>query len=133
MKNHGRFWLALLVAVVLPTPIVVLRYAWGSLSIDDGYGWIRTRGFGILALLISGGHVLVLGLPAFLVLKSFKRNPLVVDNRRWIYFGVHSGGDFGVAAQFLVRQFIFQRGSCRENGANNDQWCANCRRVDSVR
>jgi hypothetical protein len=68
MKNYS-LWLALLVAVVLPALIIVLLYARESPSIEDGFGWIR--GFAILVLLISGGHVFALGLPAFLLLKSY--------------------------------------------------------------
>jgi hypothetical protein len=71
-QNRVPFWLALLAAAVLPALLVVALYARGSLSMGDGYGWIRTRNFAVLVLLVSSGHVLVLGIPAFLALKHLK-------------------------------------------------------------
>jgi len=35
----------------------------------DGYGWVRTGNFGAMALAVSAGHVLILGVPTFIVLK----------------------------------------------------------------
>jgi hypothetical protein len=72
VHSRVRFWLALLAVTVLPALIVIALYDRGSQTMGDGYGWIRTRNFAILALLVSGGHVLVLGLPAFLSLKHLK-------------------------------------------------------------
>ena len=34
----------------------------------DDYGWARIRNFGLMALYISAGHVLVLGVPLFVVM-----------------------------------------------------------------
>jgi hypothetical protein len=61
--------LALLTAITLPALAMIIPYASATLSVGDDYGWLRTRNFSFLAVTVSAGHVLLLGIPTFLVLK----------------------------------------------------------------
>ncbi|HSC08979.1 MAG TPA: hypothetical protein VLD59_19300 [Steroidobacteraceae bacterium] len=58
----------ILAAAAVPAALLVVPYAIGSLEHEDAYAWVRIRTFATIALFISAVHVLVLGLPAFLLL-----------------------------------------------------------------
>jgi hypothetical protein len=67
--------LAFIAAIVLPTAIMVAWYLYGQFQVfeaDDPYIWVRTRGFLGLTAVIVSGFVLVLGLPAYLLLRYLK-------------------------------------------------------------
>lgn len=64
---------AFLSAVIFPTLLIVGWYLYGQFSIfesDDPYIWVRTRNFLLLVLMISTGYVVLLGIPAFYLLKK---------------------------------------------------------------
>ena len=69
MRTLTRVMLAFLAAVVMPALIIVVPYAFGSVSMGDDYGWVRTKNFAVIAFTISAAYVFVLGLPSFLLLK----------------------------------------------------------------
>ncbi len=67
--------LAFIAAIALPTVIMVGWYLYGQFQVfeaDDPYIWVRTRGFLGLTAVIVSGFVLVLGLPAYLLLRYLK-------------------------------------------------------------
>ena len=67
-----RLIIAFAAAVLAPTCALALWYLYGQfVAFDSGdpYIWVRTRGFLLLCLAISAGHVIVLGIPAYLVLR----------------------------------------------------------------
>lgn len=41
-----------------------------SFDPDDPYIWVRTKNFTLICLTVAAGHVLVLGLPGFLILRT---------------------------------------------------------------
>ena len=70
-----RIALAFLSAVTLPAMLMTAWYLYGqfqTFEADDPYIWIRTRSFLWLTFLISGGFVLILGLPTYFLLRYFK-------------------------------------------------------------
>jgi len=69
MKGAVALVVAFIAAALLPALAIVVPYAYGSLSMGDGYGWARTRNFGAMALAVSAGHVVLLGIPTFALLK----------------------------------------------------------------
>jgi hypothetical protein len=47
-------------------------YLYGQFAVfeaNDPYIWVRTRGFAILCLVIAAAHVILLGIPAYLLLR----------------------------------------------------------------
>ena len=71
-----RLVLAFIAAIALPTALMALWYLYGqfqTFEADDPYIWVRTRGFLGLTAGISAGFVLILGLPAYLLLRYFKK------------------------------------------------------------
>ena len=64
--------LAFLAAILVPVCLMAGWYLWGQFATfkpDDPYIWIRTGHFLILCALISAAFVLVLGIPAYLLLR----------------------------------------------------------------
>ncbi|MGN6229474.1 MAG: hypothetical protein ACTHNM_18760 [Dyella sp.] len=64
--------LAFLAAILVPVGLMGGWYLWGQFAMfkpDDPYIWIRTGHFLILCALISAAFVLVLGIPAYLLLR----------------------------------------------------------------
>ena len=71
-----RLAIATLSAIALPTLIMTCWYLYGQFEIfdaNDPYIWVRTKGFFFVVLAISAGFVVVLGLPAYFLLKQIKR------------------------------------------------------------
>lgn len=67
--------LAFLAAALLPACLMALWYLYGQFQVfapDDPYIWVRTRGWLLMCLMVSGAYVLALGLPAFLILKKLQ-------------------------------------------------------------
>jgi len=67
-----RIVLAVLAAIVAPAGIMIALYLYGQFTTfeaGDPYIWIRTRNFSIICLLVSTLYVVVLGLPAYLLLR----------------------------------------------------------------
>lgn len=67
--------LAFIAAIILPTAIMVGWYLYGQFQVfeaGDPYIWVRTRGFLSLTAVIVSAFVLVLGLPAYLLLRYLK-------------------------------------------------------------
>jgi hypothetical protein len=67
-----RIFLAVLAAIVAPASIMIGLYLYGqfmTFEASDPYIWIRTRNFSIICLLVSALFVVVLGLPAYLLLR----------------------------------------------------------------
>lgn len=70
-----RVIIAFLSAAMLPALLIILWYLYGqfqSFEVDDPYIWVRTRNFAVICFLISGGLVLLLGLPAYLIARKFQ-------------------------------------------------------------
>lgn len=64
--------LAFLAAIAVPPCLITVWYLWGQFAIfepSDPYIWVRTRRFFVLCTLISAAHVIVLGLPAYAILR----------------------------------------------------------------
>jgi hypothetical protein len=64
--------LAFLAAILVPVGLMAGWYLWGQFATfkpDDPYIWVRTGHFLILCALISAAFVLVLGIPAYLLLR----------------------------------------------------------------
>jgi hypothetical protein len=64
--------LAFFVAIAVPVCSVTGWYLWDQFATferDDPYIWVRTGHFLVLCALISAGHVVVLGAPAYAVLR----------------------------------------------------------------
>ncbi|MBU2984905.1 hypothetical protein KO528_06065 [Saccharophagus degradans] len=71
-----RLVLAFIAAIALPTALMVLWYLYGqfqTFDADDPYIWVRTRGFLTLTAAISASFVMILGLPAYLLLRYFNK------------------------------------------------------------
>ena len=71
-----RLVLAFIAAIALPTLLMVLWYLYGqfqTFEADDPYIWVRTWSFLGLTATISACFVLLLGLPAYLLLRYFKK------------------------------------------------------------
>jgi len=69
-----RLILAFAFAIIVPTAFITGWYLYGQFQIfepDDPYIWVRTSKILVLSLFVSGGFVLVLGLPAYFVLRHF--------------------------------------------------------------
>ncbi|MBB3059921.1 hypothetical protein [Microbulbifer rhizosphaerae] len=69
-----RIVLAFLSAAGLPALLMLLWYLYGQYQAfepDDPYIWIRTKNFAILCFFVSAAFVLLLGLPAYFVLRWF--------------------------------------------------------------
>jgi hypothetical protein len=67
-----RLIIAFAAAVLAPTCALAVWYLYGQFATfdaDDPYIWTRTRGFIVICLAISAAHVVVLGIPAYLVLR----------------------------------------------------------------
>jgi len=76
--------LAFLAAILAPTCLMTGWYLWSQFATfkpDDPYIWVRTENFSMLCALISAAYVIVLGIPAYLVLRW--RNSV----RWWPTFG----------------------------------------------
>ena len=64
--------LAFLAAIVVPVCFVTAWYLWdqfAALERDDPYIWVRTGHFMVFCTLIAAAHVIVLGIPAYAVLR----------------------------------------------------------------
>ncbi len=64
--------LALAAAVLAPALLMVVWYLYGQFEVfasDDPYIWIRTQNFLLVCLAVSGLHVVVLGAPAYAILR----------------------------------------------------------------
>ena len=72
MQVFPRSMIAILAAIIVPTIAVVLPYASATISPDNEHGWLQTRNFAIIVLVIVAAHVIVLGMPAFLILFKAK-------------------------------------------------------------
>lgn len=71
-----RLVIATLSAIALPTLVMTCWFLYGqfeSFDASDPYIWIRTRGFFFIVLAVSACFVIVLGLPAYFLLKHIKR------------------------------------------------------------
>ncbi|MBU3069011.1 hypothetical protein KOI40_04215 [Aestuariicella sp. G3-2] len=71
-----RLVLAFISAIALPTMIMTLWYLYGqfqTFEADDPYIWVRTKGALNLFAIVSGGFVLLLGLPTYLLMRLFKK------------------------------------------------------------
>jgi hypothetical protein len=67
-----RLIIAFVAAILAPACALVLWYLYGQFAMfdsNDPYIWIRTRGFLVICLAISGAHVVALGIPAYLLLR----------------------------------------------------------------
>jgi hypothetical protein len=70
-----RLVLAFVAAILAPVLLLTLWYLYGQFQVfesHDPYIWLRTRNFFILCLVIAGAHVVVLGLPTYLVLRRLR-------------------------------------------------------------
>lgn len=70
-----RIALAFISAITLPALLMTAWYLYGqfqTFEANDPFIWARTGGFLWLTFLISGGFVLILGLPTFFLLRYFK-------------------------------------------------------------
>jgi len=76
MKPVIRSLIAFLLAALVPAACIIAWEIVGTFEVpgaaNDPYAWLRIRNFGILAILISATHVLVLGMPSFFLLLRFK-------------------------------------------------------------
>jgi len=75
-----RVIIAFLSAAMLPVFLMISWYLYGqfqTFEADDPYIWVRTRNFAMICFFISGGLVLLLGLPAYLILRKCRQV------RRW--------------------------------------------------
>lgn len=64
---------AFLVAIMLPACLMTLWYLYEQFAIfeaSDPYIWVRTRGFLRMCMAISAAHVVVLGVPTYLLLRK---------------------------------------------------------------
>ncbi|MGM9481410.1 hypothetical protein ACS5PN_09490 [Roseateles sp. NT4] len=64
--------LAFIVAAIVPATLMTLWYLYGQFSMfpsDDPYIWVRTKGVLGLFAMISSAHVVLLGLPAYALLR----------------------------------------------------------------
>ena len=71
-----RIVLAFILAAVLPTLLLALWYLYGqfqSFDSSDPYIWVRTKNFAIICLAISTTFVLILGVPAYFILKKLNK------------------------------------------------------------
>jgi hypothetical protein len=67
-----RLIIAFVAAVLTPTLLLVGWYLYGQFAMfepHDPYIWIRTRGFFFICLAISAAHVVVLGVPAYFLMR----------------------------------------------------------------
>ena len=67
-----RIVLATLAAIVAPAAVMIALYLYGqfmTFEASDPYIWVRTRNFATLCLLVSALFVVVLGVPAYLLLR----------------------------------------------------------------
>src|SRR5262245_17520493 len=67
-----RVVLASLAAILAPAAIMIGSYVFGALQspvADDGFLWVRVRGFSSVSLLVSAAYVVLLGLPVFILLR----------------------------------------------------------------
>lgn len=70
MKLIGAF----LMATIAPAMLITAYYLYGQFVIfepDDPYIWVRTKKFLFSRMIVSGGFVLLLGVPAYLILRRF--------------------------------------------------------------
>ncbi|WP_237055153.1 hypothetical protein [Microbulbifer sediminum] len=70
-----RVLLAFISAAAFPALLMVVCYLYGQFQIfeaDDPYIWVRTKNFAVICFFVSGGFVLLLGLPAYFVLRKFR-------------------------------------------------------------
>ena len=67
-----KLFVAFIAAVLAPVCVSALYYLYGQFAMfeaSDPYIWVRTRGFLLLCLAITAAHVIVLGIPAYLLLR----------------------------------------------------------------
>lgn len=66
---------AFIVAITLPALLITAYYLFGQYVIfepDDPYIWVRTRKFLLSSIFVSGAFVLLLGVPAYFLLRWAK-------------------------------------------------------------
>lgn len=63
---------AFVFAILIPSALVVGGFFLSDTSRADPHALLRLRNFAILAVLIASAHVVLLGLPAFLVMNAFR-------------------------------------------------------------
>jgi len=67
-----KLFLSIIAAILAPAFLISAWYLYGQFTIfesNDPYIWVRTKKFIISSLVISSGHVLLLGLPVFLLMR----------------------------------------------------------------
>jgi len=67
-----RLTIAFLAAILAPACLLAAWYLYGQFQAFDAadpYIWVRTRGFLSICLMISAAHVVVLGIPAYALLR----------------------------------------------------------------
>ncbi|WP_444917886.1 hypothetical protein [Microbulbifer sp. JMSA003] len=67
--------LAFISAAASPALLMVIWYLYGQFQIfeaDDPYIWVRTGNFAVICFFVSGAFVLLLGLPAYFLLRKFR-------------------------------------------------------------
>src|SRR3954447_10000190 len=68
-----RIAISFLTAILVPTCLVTVWYRYGQFEIfptDDPFIWVRARGFLAMSLAVSAAHVLILGIPAYVLLRK---------------------------------------------------------------
>jgi hypothetical protein len=73
MPTFARAFLAISAALFVPTIAVVGWYAVGTVSTTNEHGWLQVRNFSFIVIFVTGAHVLLLGLPAFLIMRFLDR------------------------------------------------------------
>jgi len=82
---------ALVAAIIGPSVFMIGLYIYDSFQLpvaDDGYLWVRVKNFSVMVLTFSTTFVVVLGLPAFLLLRW----------KRLVHWWSAIGGGFLLAA-----------------------------------
>jgi len=73
MNTIARTGLAFAAAAAVPAAVTLVPYAAMTLTAygqsDEVYAWMQVRSFGMTAFLVSLGHVIILGAPAFVFLQ----------------------------------------------------------------
>lgn len=67
-----RIAVALTAAIVGPALLLIGPYIYGSFQLpvaNDGHLWVRVKNFSLMTLMVSSGFVILLGVPAFLLLR----------------------------------------------------------------
>jgi hypothetical protein len=77
MKRPFITMLSFVAAVAAPALIMIGWYTYGTFALPgaagDPFAWVRIRAVAAPVLLVSAAHVVILGAPAFLLLRYLKR------------------------------------------------------------